>query len=281
MDYKKVYNQIVERAQSELEVRKLHKKEGGYYEGHHITPYSLGGRGRSSNWDHPNIVPLTAREHFIAHYLLSEMYGRGSKEWIKMQYSFNMLSIQNRDQKRYMNNRLYERKRIDVAEANSIFNKGKKRTKSSIEKQKKTHAYNKSQPEYVSPFTGREPWNRGKTYSKKNKDPKESRERAIQTWKKRIENGWESPSKGRKVPAEVIEKGRKTKLKNQQRPDYVSPFKGKGGVKVSMICPQTSKTLQTFSTMKEASIHVNGCLSEISRAANKGGKSAGYYWKKL
>jgi len=41
------------------------KDDGNYYERHHIVPRSLGG----SN-DDDNLVLLTAREHFLAHYLL-------------------------------------------------------------------------------------------------------------------------------------------------------------------------------------------------------------------
>lgn len=57
MDYKRIYDNIITRAQSrELE---------GYSENHHILPVCMGG----SN-DKSNLVKLTAREHFIAHWLL-------------------------------------------------------------------------------------------------------------------------------------------------------------------------------------------------------------------
>lgn len=75
MDYQKVYNQIIERGQLELEYRKEKKEEGEYFEGHHIIPTCLGGKGLSSDWNHPNIVPLTAREHFIVHWLLARLHG--------------------------------------------------------------------------------------------------------------------------------------------------------------------------------------------------------------
>jgi hypothetical protein len=44
------------------------KNTGQYYERHHIIPKSLGGSNASEN-----LVLLSAREHFIAHLLLSEM----------------------------------------------------------------------------------------------------------------------------------------------------------------------------------------------------------------
>jgi hypothetical protein len=63
MNYQKLYNQLVEKAQ----------KRGspeGYFERHHILPKSLGG----SN-DKSNLVDFTAREHFIAHFLLAKIHG--------------------------------------------------------------------------------------------------------------------------------------------------------------------------------------------------------------
>jgi hypothetical protein len=47
---------------------------GIYYEGHHIIPLCVGGTGRSGDKNHPNIVLLTAKEHYIAHRLLCEIY---------------------------------------------------------------------------------------------------------------------------------------------------------------------------------------------------------------
>jgi hypothetical protein len=87
MDYKKIYNQICDRAKSELEVRiekrklwKLSKgSEGAYYESHHIVPKCLGGTGKTFQWNHENIALLTAREHFLCHWLLHEVYPENIK----------------------------------------------------------------------------------------------------------------------------------------------------------------------------------------------------------
>ena len=59
MNYTKIYNQLIERAKNRKEER------DGYYERHHIIPKCMGG----SN-DKDNLVKLTYREHFIAHWLL-------------------------------------------------------------------------------------------------------------------------------------------------------------------------------------------------------------------
>ncbi|MEZ4051436.1 HNH endonuclease signature motif containing protein [Enterobacter rongchengensis] len=61
MNYENIYNQLIERAKTRtLEC---------YKERHHIVPRCQGGTD-----DKDNLVDLTAREHFIAHWLLSKMY---------------------------------------------------------------------------------------------------------------------------------------------------------------------------------------------------------------
>jgi hypothetical protein len=79
MNYIKIYNDITERARNEYLIGKRIKNKGIYYEGHHIIPKCLGGTGDSWKWDHENIVPLTAREHFLCHWLLHECYPNNLK----------------------------------------------------------------------------------------------------------------------------------------------------------------------------------------------------------
>ena len=61
MNYQLIHNQIIERAQ--------HRVPAGYTERHHIIPKCMGGTN-----DCHNLVRLTAREHFIVHKLLVEIY---------------------------------------------------------------------------------------------------------------------------------------------------------------------------------------------------------------
>ena len=61
MNYQRIYDQIIDRATKEQRA----KKQGTYYETHHIVPRSEGG---SNNID--NLVLLTAKEHYMAHLLL-------------------------------------------------------------------------------------------------------------------------------------------------------------------------------------------------------------------
>jgi hypothetical protein len=86
MNYEKIYNQIIEKAKLEQDKRIVRKKNGEYFEGHHIIPVCLGGKGNSNDWfrrdilkRHENIVGLTAREHFICHKLLAIIYPNNKK----------------------------------------------------------------------------------------------------------------------------------------------------------------------------------------------------------
>lgn len=70
MNYKAIYQKLVDKAKSEIRV----KSDTVYYEAHHIKPRSFGGEGDCRNTKHPNIVLLTPKEHYIAHLLLVAIY---------------------------------------------------------------------------------------------------------------------------------------------------------------------------------------------------------------
>ncbi len=70
MDYKKIYNALCSNAKT----LGRNKVSGIYYEAHHIKPKSFGGEGDCRNINHPNIVLLTPKEHYIAHLLLTKIY---------------------------------------------------------------------------------------------------------------------------------------------------------------------------------------------------------------
>lgn len=61
MNYTKIYNSLIEHAK--------YKEYDGYTEVHHIIPKCIGGTNEVNN-----LVRLSAREHFVAHLLLSKMY---------------------------------------------------------------------------------------------------------------------------------------------------------------------------------------------------------------
>jgi len=61
MNYPKLYDNLIERAK--------HRDLSGYCERHHIVPRSMGGDNNKNN-----IVELTAREHFLAHWILWKIH---------------------------------------------------------------------------------------------------------------------------------------------------------------------------------------------------------------
>ena len=136
MNYQKIYDQIIKRSQSETRV----KGNGTYYEQHHILPKCLGG---CDNDDNKTL--LTAREHFLCHWILHRLNPDNSK----LTHAFHMMCFaKGRLQSRYTpssraikeakdahanclrvsmrgeKNHMYGRKRPDVAQRNSILKKG-------------------------------------------------------------------------------------------------------------------------------------------------------------
>lgn len=98
MDYRKIYNSLIERAKN----RKLNT----YKEKHHIIPKCMGGSNTKEN-----LVELTAREHYMAHLLLVKMHPDNDKLKIAV---WNMINVSNSYHKRVhtISNRLYEEYRI-------------------------------------------------------------------------------------------------------------------------------------------------------------------------
>lgn len=95
MNYQRIYNQIIERAK----IRQIE----GYVEKHHIIPKCLGG-----NNEQDNLVKLTAREHFLCHRLLVEIYPNEPK----LKYALYLMNIGKRKNKNAdykISSRTYER----------------------------------------------------------------------------------------------------------------------------------------------------------------------------
>lgn len=167
MNYEKIYQNLI--------ISRFYRKNNnGYYEKHHIWPKSLGGPNVS--W---NIIKLTAREHFIAHWLLYKL-SENINDKIKMGYALNamcnLIANTNRNISSYQYqvakraNSLSAKKRI--GESNPFY--GKKHNKitkehlSDINKKSFNERYgNKSQEikgKISKKLKNREPWNKNKTY---------------------------------------------------------------------------------------------------------------------
>ena len=107
------YNAITDRART----RKLY----GYTERHHIIPKSLNGTD-----DKTNLVDLTAREHFICHWLLTKMHTGEAKS--KMIYALNGMKRSNEFAQRYetaITSRVYENLKKEFSIIHSATMKGR------------------------------------------------------------------------------------------------------------------------------------------------------------
>ena len=84
MNYEKIYNQIINSGKNRIII--------GYSEKHHIIPKCNGGDNSKEN-----LVSLTAKEHFICHKLLCEIYPENNK--LKYAY-WLMCNVKNKYQER-------------------------------------------------------------------------------------------------------------------------------------------------------------------------------------
>ena len=120
MDYTRIYNQIIERAQN--------RKLNGYVEKHHIVPKCIGGLNVKEN-----IVKLTAREHFLCHMLLCEIH---PLEY-KLKHALFLMAIgkQKVREKTYViGSRVYERLKTEY----SLMLTGKPQTQETKNKKSKS-----------------------------------------------------------------------------------------------------------------------------------------------
>lgn len=103
MNYKKLYELLIKRAKNRELIN-------GYYEVHHILPKSLGGTNLEDN-----LVKLTAREHFIAHKLLFNIYRNR-----QMGYAFHMMCVDRYGERKSRTSTEYEEAKKALSFANSL-----------------------------------------------------------------------------------------------------------------------------------------------------------------
>lgn len=119
MDYQNIYNAIIERAKN--------RKLDGYLEKHHIIPKCMGGGNNPTN-----LAELTAREHFLCHMLLCEIY---PTEY-KLKHALFLMAIgkQKVKERQYViGSRVYERLRIEYSKMLT----GKKQSQETKDKKSK------------------------------------------------------------------------------------------------------------------------------------------------
>lgn len=180
--YNTWYNNIIERAKT----RSLET----YKEVHHIIPRSLGGSDSSDN-----LVELTAREHFICHWLLVKMHKGESRG--KMINAMYMMKAEGPYQTRYkstITSRVYESLREEYSIYISNKNKGRKQPIEEKEKQKLAMTGRKRKP-----FS--DEWRKNLSKNHKSKNPSYNTAHSEETKKKMSKK-----AKGRKYSQETIEK---------------------------------------------------------------------------
>lgn len=114
MDYQKHYDNLMASRLLLKKQRHTERKNGVYYEGHHIIPKYLGGTGVSFNgFNNDNIVYLTAREHFLAHWLFWRI-----KRDRQSALAFHKMMSNNKNQNRIISSRAYQEARLAFSETN-------------------------------------------------------------------------------------------------------------------------------------------------------------------
>lgn len=109
MNYHKIYNSLMEKSHG----RK--KKQGTYYEKHHVLPKCLGGTN-----DKTNLVLLTAEEHWVAHLLLVKMH----PEKTQLVYACQAMSMVGSKKMERVNNKMFGWIRRKYAESVSLRQQG-------------------------------------------------------------------------------------------------------------------------------------------------------------
>lgn len=121
MNYKNIYLKLCERGKS---VRTLE-----YSESHHIIPRCMGGDDSDNN-----LTTLTAKEHYIAHLLLTKIYDE-----VSLLYAFGMMKNNTNKNKRCYTSSQYDKMKQSYSKAmkqnNPMFNEVTRRKLSSTRKE--------------------------------------------------------------------------------------------------------------------------------------------------
>jgi len=138
MNYEKIYNDLMIDRLNKKPLRLKQKRSGFYFEGHHIIPKCKGGTGNSNRpKNNSNIVLLTAREHFLAHWLLWRIYGDR-----QMALAFHKMMSTTKNINRITSSRGYAeaREAFRITNVGNQYNKGKSRIVTEEQKRKQSEA---------------------------------------------------------------------------------------------------------------------------------------------
>jgi hypothetical protein len=215
MNYKKIYDEICNRAKLQFQKRLEEKKSSKvYYEGHHIIPVCIGGLGSSNDYKHPNIVLLSAKEHFIAHLLLCEIFPNENKLKSVAYYMCN----QNKTGHRYKpSSRTYKRLREDYI----TILKSTPKTPEHLEAIKK--AINR--PEVKKAKSEK---TKNRVFSEDHKEKLKDRWKDLDT-RNRVIESMKNAAKDPKVVENRVKSAIMANQKIKSQPDVTCPHCGKSG----------------------------------------------------
>ena len=117
MNCRRIYFNLIRKRKKEI----INNEYGQYCEKHHIIPRSLGGLDNKNN-----IVSLTAKEHYIAHLLLSKMFKYNEEKEIKMKFALIMMTVTSTLNNKRFNSNKFEQLRKNVGKLTSISQTGSK-----------------------------------------------------------------------------------------------------------------------------------------------------------
>jgi len=130
-EYQVIYDKIIRRSLGRRHVF-------GEHERHHVLPRSLGGSDDSNN-----IVSLTYREHFLAHWILTKIYSGDQQK--RMRYALYRMSTKSDSNNRIISSWQYTiaRKAKHLATLGNEYGRGHKPSAERIEILKQTMKNNK------------------------------------------------------------------------------------------------------------------------------------------
>lgn len=178
MNYERIYDQLISRAKTRI--------LNGYKERHHIVPKCIGGTDTLDN-----LIDLTAREHFIAHKLLCEIYPNVKGIQLAFWAMVNWKSKKN--QRTYkISSREYETLRLSVIDIIREIQKSRKHLPHSDQTKQKisTALKGKSKSDQhiknmSKSLKGKPAWNKGKTGVQTHSDETKEKMRLSHLGKKR------------------------------------------------------------------------------------------------
>jgi hypothetical protein len=161
MNYQKIQDNIISKAKNE---NRKKTKDGLYYELHHIIPKCMCGDNNKEN-----LVLLTAKEHFLVHWLLAEIHDTNS-----LWFAFNRMchtTIKNKDNRTYkVSSRIYELLKSKLSEKQ----KGKKHSEETKNKMSQKKKGKPLHPNAIKAsriaLNNREPPMKGKKHSEESKN---------------------------------------------------------------------------------------------------------------